>query len=338
MMAITTSSSMSVNAARCGREAFTGYGTFFAASEARRKAGFGRDAGRWAVAAGIAGRQAGAVLRQTFCHLPGISLRAEERLWASGVRSWDAVDPADLARGARRRSEIASHLDESRRHLASGDAGYFAATLPAGEHWRLYPEFRDSVAYVDIETTGLGGPGDHITTIALYDGRSIRHYIHGANLPDFARDIRDYRVLVTYNGKCFDLPMLRAAFGLALDQAHIDLRYVLASLGYKGGLKACERQLGLDRGDLVDVDGWFAVLLWLDYRLRGNRQALETLLAYNIRDVVNLEALLVRAYNLKSGRTPLGTGVALTPPPPPAEPFQAHGPTIERLRRQFGGW
>ncbi|MDP2326387.1 MAG: ribonuclease H-like domain-containing protein, partial [Gammaproteobacteria bacterium] len=170
--------------------------------------------------------------------------------------------------------------------------------------------------------------------IALYDGRSIRHYVHGQNLAEFARDIRDYRLLVTYNGKCFDLPILRAAFGLSLDQGHIDLRYVLASLGYKGGLKGCERRLGLDRGDLANVDGFFAVLLWREYRMRKNPQALETLLAYNIRDVVNLEPLLIKAYNLKAAATPFGTAASLSLPPPPPEPFRAHAPTIDRLLRQ----
>ena len=280
-------------------------------------------------------RQAAGVLRHTFCHVPGIGLKAEERLWASGAVSWDAVEPAAAALGPRRRERLIRHLEESQRHLAGGNSAFFAETVPASEHWRLYPEFRDSVAYVDIETTGLGGPGDHITTIALYDGRSIRHYVHGQNLAEFAQHIRDYRLLVTYNGKCFDLPMLRASFGLALDQAHIDLRHVLASLGYKGGLKGCERRLGLDRGDLADVDGFFAVMLWRDYRMRGNARALETLLAYNIRDVVNLEALLVKAYNLKAAQTPFGPSVTMPPPPPPPEPFQAHAPTIQRLMRRY---
>ena len=46
-----------------------------------------------------------------------------------------------------------------------------------------------------------------------------------------------------YNGQCFDLPMLRVSFGLALDQAHIDLRYVLSRLGFKGGLKDARLRL-----------------------------------------------------------------------------------------------
>ncbi|MBE7500562.1 MAG: ribonuclease H-like domain-containing protein [Verrucomicrobiales bacterium] len=278
------------------------------------------------------------MLRRTFCHVPGVGLKAEQQLWSLGVVSWEAVGQGEVVLGAGRRERVARHLEESQRQLADHNAAFFARTLPASEHWRLYPEFRESVAYVDIETTGLGGPGDHITTIALYDGRTVRHYVHGRNLADFARDIQAYRLLVTYNGKCFDLPMLRASFGIALDQAHIDLRYVLASLGYKGGLKGCERRLGLDRGDLAGVDGYFAVLLWQEYRRRQNPQALETLLAYNIRDVVNLEPLLVKAYNLKLAQTPFGASATLDTPPPPAEPFRAHAPTVNRLLRQYAGF
>jgi uncharacterized protein len=277
------------------------------------------------------------VLRQTFCHVPGVGIKAEERLWASGVTSWDALGTEVVAgMTPRKREVLAQHVAESRRQLEGKNPMFFAETLPSAEHWRLFPDFRDRVAYVDIETTGLGGYGDHITTIALYDGRVVRHYVHGQNLADFARDIREYRLLVTYNGKTFDLPFLRSAFGLALDQAHIDLRYVLAGLGYKGGLKACERSLGLDRGDLAEVDGSFAVLLWNEYKRRQNQQALETLLAYNIRDVVNLEALLIEAYNRKVATLPFGPQLVLPPSTPPTEPFRAHEPTVRRLKAAYG--
>ncbi len=303
-----------------------------------RESPFNGDRIRFWIATARRACQVHAVLRQTFCHVPGVGIKAEQQLWASGVVSWDVIDGAGPALGAQRRERLARHLEESLRQLAANNPAFFAATLPSSEHWRLFPEFRESMAYLDIETTGLGGPGDHITTIALYDGRTIRSYVHGRNLADFARDIQSYKLLVTYNGKCFDLPFLRTAFGLPLNQAHIDLRYLLASLGYKGGLKGCERQLGLERGDLADVDGFFAVLLWRDFQRHGNPATLETLLAYNIRDVVNLEPLLVKAYNLKAAQTPFGSRVTLSMPTPPPEPFRAHAPTINRLRQHFGSF
>jgi len=55
----------------------------------------------------------------------------------------------------------------------------------------------------------------------------------------------------------------------------------------------------MDRGDLKDIDGFFAVLLWDEYQRTGDQKVLKTLLAYNIQDTINLENLMVTAYNLK---------------------------------------
>ena len=94
----------------------------------------------------------------------------------------------------------------------------------------------------------------------------------------------EYEVLVSYNGKSFDVPVIERFFNITLDKAHIDLRYVLNFLGFKGGLKGCESQLGLSRSKLDGVNGYMAVLLWNLYQQTGERRALETLLAYNIMD------------------------------------------------------
>ena len=52
-----------------------------------------------------------------------------------------------------------------------------------------------------------------------------------ANLDDFAADVAQVKVLVTYNGKCFDVPILERALRDALcPKAHVDLRYVLAGI------------------------------------------------------------------------------------------------------------
>ena len=136
--------------------------------------------------------------------------------------------------------------------------------------------------------------------------------MHGRNLEDFTRDVQKYKVLVTYNGKSFDIPFIEHYFGITLSHAHLDLRYILASLGYRGGLKGCERQLEIDRG--------------------------ETLLAYNIQDTVNLETLMVLAYNLKLKGTPFAEAHELPLPPRPSIPFKADLKTIDDIKRRiFGG-
>jgi uncharacterized protein YprB with RNaseH-like and TPR domain len=189
---------------------------------------------------------------------------------------------------------------ETKQKLTEKDALYFHNNLPSKERWRMFGTFYSSVAYIDIETTGLYGFNDIITTIALYDGDTIKHYVHGKNLDDFKNDIKQYKLLVTYNGTNFDLPFIRSFLGISIKYAHIDLRYILQALGYTGGLKGCEKQIGLTRSNIVaDIDGEFAVYLWKHYQKYKKKEALHTLLSYNIEDVLSLEYLMIFAYNKK---------------------------------------
>jgi uncharacterized protein YprB with RNaseH-like and TPR domain len=244
------------------------------------------------------------MLTSTFIHIPGIGEAGERRLWRHGFLFWEDIMIAETGEVPLPLYRLKEALGDSERYLDAGDIGPFASALSSRLHWRFFPEFRHRAVYLDIETTGLGEPGDHITTIALYDGGRIRFYIYGINLDKFKHDITDYDLLITYNGKSFDLPFIERTLGVSLQQAHIDLRYLLRCLGYKGGLKGCERQMGIERGDLDGIDGYFAVLLWREYCCNHCPEALETLLAYNIEDVLNLEKLMVKAYNLSLRETP----------------------------------
>lgn len=274
------------------------------------------------------------MLKSTFCHLPGISVTVERKLWDNGIQCWEAaIEIGGLQLPRKRISSLSTRLNQSFESLRTNDPNYFTTLLPGNQHWRLYPDFRQSLAYLDIETTGLGYR-DSITTIVIYDGQSIKHYVRSQNLNEFKQEIEKYSVVVTYNGKCFDVPFIERQFGIRMNQAHIDLRHVLKSLGYAGGLKGCERQLGLDRKELRDVDGYMAVLLWDEFKKYDNPRALETLLAYNTYDVVNLETLMVIAYNLKLKATPFHTTHRLSEPAAPAIPFKADVETIERVRRR----
>ena len=219
--------------------------------------------------------------------------KTERRLWAA---------PTDHIRW-----ELRDAIRQSERAAASGDAAYFASKMPPDQHWRLYPEFRGQAAFFDIETAGLDRHTDQITTIVVYDGAEIRTYVRGANLDDFPADIGQHKLLVTFCGSRFDVPFCEAQFpGLKFEQGHIDLYWVLKALGYSGGLKACEKALGLRRSpELADVDGSTAVKLWQRH-LDGDQRALPALLRYNTEDVLNLPWVMETAYNLAAGRLPIG--------------------------------
>lgn len=283
------------------------------------------------------------MLQHTFRHIGGIGERTERRLWRAGVTTWEQLLDAPAHPALRRplRDKARGELERSRRALEQGDARYFTARLPHALRWRLYPECAARVGYLDIETTGLGFAESSLTVVGLYTVAAgggtgtPRVYVQGRNLDRFAADVADCTLLVTFNGAQFDLPFLRGKLGLPLDQAHIDLRYPLAALGYTGGLKRIETRLGLDRGGLLaKLDGWCAVLLW-QYAQRGEPGALETLLRYNLEDVVHLPTLLATVYNAAVERLPFPVAPAAVPDPP-AIPFAYDESVILRVLAETG--
>jgi uncharacterized protein YprB with RNaseH-like and TPR domain len=146
----------------------------------------------------------------------------------------------------------------------------------------------------------------------------LKTFIQGKNLDELIPEIKRYSLLVTYGGSCFDLPFIRRQFKVTrICDAHIDLRYILARLRYKGGLKRIERKFGLQRKGLIaEVDGSVAPLLWRQYK-SGSSKALEALVRYNAQDVTVLQALMEKAYALSLKKIPINVrcGKALRSPP-----------------------
>ncbi len=255
------------------------------------------------------------MLQHTFQHLPGIGPKTEQKLWDQGILDWSIVQqlPPELVEHTPIRIE---DIEESVERVRLGDPAWFSSRLRTSESWRLFPAFSRSIAYIDIETNGRPHTADgEITTICLWDGRELKSYVQGENLSDFRDEVLDYRLLVTYNGSSFDLPFISAWFGMELPHAHIDLRHLLASVGLKGGLKSCEEQVGITRGDLAGVDGLYAVYLWNMYLASSDQSVLDTLIAYNALDVLSLERLMAIGYNLKVAETPFVEMLSVEVPP-----------------------
>ncbi|MBP8933320.1 MAG: ribonuclease H-like domain-containing protein [Candidatus Atribacteria bacterium] len=241
------------------------------------------------------------MLFHTFCHIPSIGEKTEKKIWQEGIFNWDdaltnplfrKILPGNIA------DRAYSMVARSYEKIDRKDSRFFNESLHNFNRWRIYSHFRSEAVFLDIETSGLNPPNDYITVITLFDGKKIKTYIHGINMYDFIDDISHYQIIITFNGKCFDLPFIERYFGIKLTQIHFDLRFMLKSLGLSGGLKVCEKSLGIDRGKLKGIDGYMAVLLWQKY-LEGCTEALETLIAYNVEDTVNLEKLMVYFYNFK---------------------------------------
>src|SRR5205823_1281635 len=89
------------------------------------------------------------MLRNTFCHLPGIGPRGEQKLWEAGVTSWtELLAQAQSPKFPPRRKATAEHLAESLHHYQQRNPRYFADLLQANQHWRLFDDFRGACAYL----------------------------------------------------------------------------------------------------------------------------------------------------------------------------------------------
>jgi len=279
------------------------------------------------------------MLKNSFIHLPGVGRATERRLWQAGVHSWDDVlsRPDDVPVGPRARDRLCRGLEASMRALDERNWMFFYESLPACEEWRMLHNLPARIAYVDIETTGLSPEYNDVTCIGLYDGEKARSYVFGENLDEFASDIEAYDIVVTYNGKTFDMPFLHRKLGFVLEAPHVDLVYVSHSVGLKGGLKAVEHKLGIGRAEeLEGVDGFMAVLLWTEYQRTGDRRALETLIAYNLTDTINLLTLSRKLWNQRLPAHFLHHRLSVEHHAPRI-PWKADGALVKRIRSRLRG-
>jgi uncharacterized protein YprB with RNaseH-like and TPR domain/predicted nuclease with RNAse H fold len=247
------------------------------------------------------------MLQQTFIHIPGIGKQTELDLWQHGVQSWDDAARFEKrfgAVGARLHQKLDEYIPLSQEAVRRKDAAFFERLSTMGEAWRIFSEFANECVYLDIETTGLSSVFDMVTMVGLYDGRKYKVFVEGDNLQELPEHLRDYSVMVTFNGAGFDLRFLRLAFlNIKFPPIHIDLRWVTRKLGMKGGLKSIEEKFGLKRAASVeDLTGFDATVLWAKH-LRGEKTALEQLIQYNTEDVVHLKAIMEIAYDRLSENT-----------------------------------
>ena len=238
------------------------------------------------------------MVERSFSFLSGIGPLTERRLWRDGIVDWRAFLDAGAIPGIgpTRTQQYSDLVSQAHHHLTRDDARYFSTAFPGSLHWRLYEWLRSRAGFLDIETNSFG----QITVVGLYGHARYEAFVRGDTLHPVALSdaLARFDLLVTFNGTSFDLPMLLAAFpGLPLDQPHIDLCVVGRRLGYRGGLKTIERQLGIQRErSLQGIDGGDAVMWWNRWRHRRDPEALELLLAYNEADCTNLQPIADRFY------------------------------------------
>ena len=107
------------------------------------------------------------MLVRSLCCFRGISAEAERKLWRAGCLTWDQLPLVRHILSLRKSADMVAQLPELRSALSGRVADYFLKRLPVGRRLRVLPEFADGVAFLDVETTGLG-LRDKLTVIGLW--------------------------------------------------------------------------------------------------------------------------------------------------------------------------
>lgn len=185
---------------------------------------------------------------------------------------------------------------------------------------RLLDAPLESFAFLDAETSGLaGGTGTYAFLVGVgrfetsASGRAFRLFQffmrdpgeEAASLEALADFLTPCSVLVTYNGKAFDAPLLRTRYALHdipcpfSDFAHLDL-LPLARRLWRDRLPSRtlkyieEHVLGAPR-NAQEVPGYEIPWLYFDYLRTGDAAPLAGVFYHNAMDVVALAALFAHA-------------------------------------------
>jgi len=172
----------------------------------------------------------------------------------------------------------------------------------------------NKTVFLDTETTGLaGGAGTYIFLVGVgyFEGDQfcvrqyfMRDYNEERALLSALNDLlANYKAVVTYNGKTFDLPLMESRYimsGMKMsleDPYHFDLLYPARRL-WKRRLESCslstvEREiLKVSRDD--DVPGHLIPEIYFRYLRTKDARAIKQVFEHNLQDILSLVALVSR--------------------------------------------
>ena len=242
------------------------------------------------------------MIQCTFQHVTGVYRKGELRLWQSGITNWDKLlsTPEKHANFTKKLwNRLRTDIIQCKKALERNDFDFFINKFPEDIIWRLIPNLKGKILYLDIEATGLDLGKDAITTISTFDRSEIKFFVKGLNLNKFIPYLENFDAIATFDGEKMALPFIEREFGYDFYHIHFDLFKISRKLGISGGLKQIENYLGISRNakNLGGIDGKSAIYLWKEYQLTEDIRYLDTLLAYNIEDAVNLEPILFWFYD-----------------------------------------
>ena len=233
------------------------------------------------------------MLKESFIFLDNTSYAKEAKIWQQNIRDWNDFLSIKKIKGFSKTSKENADLKIKiiKNAFFDDNMTFLSQILPKKEHWRLYDEYKSEAVFLDIETEGTYG---NITVVGLFDGENTKTFVRGINLDRklIQHELEKHKLIITYNGSSFDLPIIYRYFRIQPNIPHIDLRGVCSRAGLTGGLKSIEQQLNIKRPDSIKyVTGNDAAALWRCWKATGDSDFLNMLITYNEEDIINLKPI-----------------------------------------------
>ncbi len=233
------------------------------------------------------------MLTSTYIHIKEINYKTEQILYGAGYgRWWDILkNPESIPLSEKQREHLIREINFSIKHFMKDNLNYFADKLKHKDLWRIIKPYFIETGFLDIETSKDG----EITVVGLYIGEKYLCYKMGDNTEKLEWMLSLPKVIVTFNGMIFDVPVIKRHFPyIKMTDIHFDLLKGLPQVGWKGGLKKLEKNENIHRPErIAHMTGYDAVKLWEKYS-DGDSNSLELLIEYNLHDVKNLKILMER--------------------------------------------
>jgi uncharacterized protein YprB with RNaseH-like and TPR domain len=232
------------------------------------------------------------MIDRCFTFLPGIGTHTQQSLEEQGISTWQDFLNEDRIFGISsfRKKYCNRQLKKAQIALRQRDATFF---YKLKETWRLYEYFKDDCLFLDIEA----GEQKHIIILGVSNGEYCKTFVRGFNLDTklLAQLVKGTKLLVTFNGSSFDLPIMKRKLGILFSEIpHIDLRHLRASVGLKGGLKEIEKELGITRSEVVQI-----IPVWNQWYRTRKPELLQKLITYNTEDTIHLKEIVEYCYKKK---------------------------------------
>ena len=174
---------------------------------------------------------------------------------------------------------------------------------------------RERIVFLDTETTGVhGGTGTCPFLIGLGFFRGDQFQVVQYFIRDFDEEpsmllalgqvLEQFNLIVTYNGKSFDLPLVENRCVLSRLESpfrhlsHFDLLFTARRL-WRANYGSCrltaleEKIVGFGRG--TDIPGSMIPSAYFDYLRSSDASMLASVFSHNVYDILSLAALMIHA-------------------------------------------